>query len=516
MLKQYLNKILTAALIIPLVQTSAISLSLSTQMKGKILLQVESHGEAWYVLPTDGKRYYLKDGATAYSALRAFGLGISNANIAKIPVGLEPRFQDTDTDGDSLPDQLEDAIGTKKDNADTDGDSFNDGQEITNSYNPLGAGKLTFDSKLINQVKGKILLQTEAHGEAWYVRPDDGKRYYMKNGEAAFQIMRFLSLGITNVNLNKIAVGTIAGATPTSTTTPNPTTPTPLPLSSDAYRNYALAVCYARTHAAALNTFPSGSLRNDMQTAIDDQSQTCNEFTTEEINGIAGLLNTDSDSDGVNALLEQYYGTSDTKADTDGDGVKDLQEIQLTSDQYTWNTAADQVKYEGLLASTSWQPLTMKNRIDGLTFADSQINALSGDGIKIITLATQSNAGCFTISKTSGYLRFEGKTDCATGYWLQATGSLMDLKITTPTLLKSTFAPVSTPSEAAAFVAAITPGLDVDAGDAPKGKVLTLDDGYLVQLSVVKTLGFSHAPQKVIYKVSTDGTVQSLAYERVD
>ena len=39
------------------------------------------------------------------------------------------------------------------------------------------------------------------------MNPQDGKRYYMKDGDAAFQIMRFLSLGITNENLEQIEVG---------------------------------------------------------------------------------------------------------------------------------------------------------------------------------------------------------------------------------------------------------------------------------------------------------------------
>jgi len=39
------------------------------------------------------------------------------------------------------------------------------------------------------------------------VSPVDGKRYYMADGEAAYQIMRFLSLGITNVDIRKIPVG---------------------------------------------------------------------------------------------------------------------------------------------------------------------------------------------------------------------------------------------------------------------------------------------------------------------
>ncbi len=55
-----------------------------------------------------------------------------------------------------------------------------------------------------NSVKGKILLQVEQHGEAWYVHPEKCRRIYMKDGAAAYTIMRYLSLGITNNDLTKI------------------------------------------------------------------------------------------------------------------------------------------------------------------------------------------------------------------------------------------------------------------------------------------------------------------------
>lgn len=61
--------------------------ALVNRLKGRIMLQVQQHGEAWYLDPVSGKRYYMKDGATAYQMLRQFGLGISDADLAKIPVG---------------------------------------------------------------------------------------------------------------------------------------------------------------------------------------------------------------------------------------------------------------------------------------------------------------------------------------------------------------------------------------------------------------------------------------------
>ena len=182
--------------------------SLASRLKGYILLQVESHGEAWYVIPAESKKVYMKDGQVAYQIMREVSLGITNANLAKIPVGIESRFNDQDTDADGLADRLEEGLDTNPNMADTDADGFKDGDEIKSGYNPLNKNKLVYDTALVNRLKGYILLQTEKQGQAWYVNPKDGKRYYMKDGEAAYQIMRYLSLGITNSNLNLIANST--------------------------------------------------------------------------------------------------------------------------------------------------------------------------------------------------------------------------------------------------------------------------------------------------------------------
>ena len=177
------------------------------KLSGYILLQVEKNGEAWYVDADSLRRYYMKDGAAAYKAMRNFGLGISNENLSKIPIGLDDRFNDSDYDNDGLPDKMEEALGTDTYNSDSDFDGYSDGGEVRGGYNPLGGGKLETDINLAEKLKGKILLQVESKGEAWYVSPDDGKRYYMKDGESAYEIMRFLSLGVTNENLSGIEAG---------------------------------------------------------------------------------------------------------------------------------------------------------------------------------------------------------------------------------------------------------------------------------------------------------------------
>lgn len=168
----------------------------------------------------------MKDGIVAYDMMREFGLGITNADLLKIPVGLEPRFPDADSDSDGLPDKLEEGLQTDPFDKDTDNDGVSDADEVlTRNTSPTGPGKLFYISTLRERLKGRILLQVESRGEAWYVHPQDKKRYYMKDGDAAYQIMRFLSLGINNSDLQKIPVATIEEI-PTTT---QPNTNSPLP-----------------------------------------------------------------------------------------------------------------------------------------------------------------------------------------------------------------------------------------------------------------------------------------------
>ena len=128
---------------------------------GKIFLQVESHGEAWYVNPEDGQRIYMKDGDTAYSVMRDLGLGITDDDISKIPIGIEERFEELDSDNDGLGDKLEEALGSDPNNPDTDYDGYLDGQEVRNGYSLFDNSsiKLSYDDSLVNSLKGKILLQ---------------------------------------------------------------------------------------------------------------------------------------------------------------------------------------------------------------------------------------------------------------------------------------------------------------------------------------------------------------------
>jgi hypothetical protein len=123
------------------------------RIRGWIVLDVERNGEAWYIYPKNDHRYYLGRPSDAFDIMRNLGLGITNADLEKIP---KP------------------------------GDSWNAPQD------------------LLGRVQGRIVLQVQANGEAWYVYPQNGRRYFLGRPDDAFNIMRNLGLGITSANLAHI------------------------------------------------------------------------------------------------------------------------------------------------------------------------------------------------------------------------------------------------------------------------------------------------------------------------
>jgi len=186
--------------------TAAAASALANRVKGKVLLQTQANGEAWYVSPSDKKRYYLRDGEASFRIMKSLGTGITDSDLSKIPIGILSAQGEADCDLDGLPDALEKAIGTGECDVDTDGDKYTDSDEVLHKYNPFGPGKMKLDEKLAARLSGEILLQVESNGQAWYLNPKDKKRYYLKDGLAAFKVMRYLSLGITNSDLAAIAI----------------------------------------------------------------------------------------------------------------------------------------------------------------------------------------------------------------------------------------------------------------------------------------------------------------------
>lgn len=116
----------------------------SKKLAGRILLQVESKGEGWYVNPADNKRYFLGKPADAFNVMRELGLGVSNKDFNNFK-GYAPK-----------------------------------------------------------RLSGQILLKVEDSGKAYYVNPIDLKIHYLGKPSDAFSVMRNLGLGVSNIDIKKI------------------------------------------------------------------------------------------------------------------------------------------------------------------------------------------------------------------------------------------------------------------------------------------------------------------------
>lgn len=175
-----------------------------SRFRGRILLEVEKKGEAWYVDPKTGNRAYLGRPDDAFSLMRSVGNGIATKDLERIPVSTSNLDRGDDSDSDALSDDVERAFRTDPQNSDTDGDGHVDGVEVRNGYSPIGAGKFPIDKEFTRKQAGKILLQVEQNGEAWYVHPIELKRYYLGRPAIAFDVMRKTGLGISDADIGII------------------------------------------------------------------------------------------------------------------------------------------------------------------------------------------------------------------------------------------------------------------------------------------------------------------------
>lgn len=136
------------------------------RLKGQILIQVQSSGQAWYVNPANSQRAFLGRPNDAFRIMRELGLGISEKDFA------------------------------------------------------------SFSKSAPQKLSGRILLRVGAKGEAYYVYPPDLKLYYLGRPADAFRVMREKGLGITNNDLSLISIDQRykESLAPTTPSTPAPTT----------------------------------------------------------------------------------------------------------------------------------------------------------------------------------------------------------------------------------------------------------------------------------------------------
>jgi hypothetical protein len=130
---------------------------LAEDLAGEMLLDVEGNGEVYYIDPVDGGKEYLANGGAAHRLLERSALGINEENFAKL------------------------TQGTVKD------------EESVCETSDLG-----------KRLKGRIVLRVEMNGEAWWIFPRNCRAYYVGTHEAAYELMRDFSLGVTKENLAKV------------------------------------------------------------------------------------------------------------------------------------------------------------------------------------------------------------------------------------------------------------------------------------------------------------------------
>ncbi len=121
----------------------------SLNLNGRILLQVEDKGQAWYVNPLNSQRYYLGRPDDAFQIMRSLGLGVSNSDI--------------------------------------------------NSFSLRAPSRLS----------GRILLKVQDKGQAYYVDPISLKLFYLGRPADAFSVMRLKGLGISNQDLATITIASV-------------------------------------------------------------------------------------------------------------------------------------------------------------------------------------------------------------------------------------------------------------------------------------------------------------------
>ncbi|MFC1678297.1 hypothetical protein ACFLZ9_01005 [Patescibacteria group bacterium] len=125
---------------------------LSEKFKGKMLLQVESHGEIWYVYPEDNKRYYLGRANDAFRLAKNLGQEILNEELIQY---------------------------------------------------------IYFDQEFPEHLLGRILLDSKNNKDMYYVDPETKQAHFFNRPDDTLEIFKEHAMGIVNEKIRMIEVGEI-------------------------------------------------------------------------------------------------------------------------------------------------------------------------------------------------------------------------------------------------------------------------------------------------------------------
>ena len=239
-----------------------------------------------------------------------------------------------DSDSDGLTNYQETIThGTNPDLADTDGDGVNDGQEITNATNPLVSdtdGDGVNDGQEVTDTTNPLVADSDSDGlsdgeeKTLTTNPllaDTDGDSYSDGYEVQFSTDPKLSSSLPKFILTLSNNGTVVGG------------------------SFAMTGALAHgTNATITATAKSGYLFSSW---TGDASGTANPISilmdADKTVGASFVEDTsDSDTDGLTNYQELVvYLTDPSKADTDGDGVNDGQEVTDTTDALVADSDAD-------------------------------------------------------------------------------------------------------------------------------------------------------------------------------
>lgn len=144
-----------ATLLAPLVWPSATTAAqspLAQRAAGRLLLQADQRGQAWYVNPADGSRYFMRDPDGCWKVATLLALGVRNADLEKI----------------SAP------------------------------------GKRSGDTRLVRRLAGRFLLGVEQRGALSYVSPVDNRPYPITDAAACWAAVLRTRIGVKAADLRQV------------------------------------------------------------------------------------------------------------------------------------------------------------------------------------------------------------------------------------------------------------------------------------------------------------------------
>ena len=118
--------------------------NLASELRGRIIMQVNENGEAWYVNPANNRRHFLGDPSSAFNTMSNLAVGISEEDFKAV------------------------------------------------------------ESRTRADLSGRFLIRSERNGEMYYINPATLEPNYVGNPADALKLMESRGIGISNSDLQKI------------------------------------------------------------------------------------------------------------------------------------------------------------------------------------------------------------------------------------------------------------------------------------------------------------------------